>query len=323
MFIVALTAAAAACAALAAEDTGQEPPAPRSALAEQLERLTLERPEVPVTKPENVIDVEPPPALPPDGSMVIDRSCRLRMDAESGWIVLEFIDEQGRRREKPRWALPCERLEKMETVAVKHPETVFRLTGESFVYYDRAFLLITKDAVVVTPEPPASAKAPPKRPPATRPATTQPSATTQPATTRPAEPEEKGPTSDDVFEALMRQKPGTPMDTSAFKPADVVEAPSVAPKPDDEAVAKPPPSPLVADKIARVPEPGPSGWREVRFKSDNTLLMPPLRLLPCHLLEYAESLDGEIQISGQVTRYKGHRYLLLRKVLPERDMGQF
>ena len=37
----------------------------------------------------------------------------------------------------------------------------------------------------------------------------------------------------------------------------------------------------------------------------------------------AEKLGGRLRISGLIARYRGQRYLLLRKVMPERDLGQF
>ena len=60
-----------------------------------------------------------------------------------------------------------------------------------------------------------------------------------------------------------------------------------------------------------------------RFESDNTLADEPIRLLPCKLLQKAKRRGGRLRISGEITRYQGRRYLLLRKVLPERRMGQF
>jgi hypothetical protein len=90
----------------------------------------------------------------------------------------------------------------------------------------------------------------------------------------------------------------------------------------------------------------------VRFYADNTLQEPPLRLLPCTELERAtKAASGanapaankpasgvntaannmaagsptttkKFRISGELSEYKGRRYLLLRKVQVERDMGQ-
>jgi hypothetical protein len=315
-----------ACAAPAwapADEQGKAPAPPQ--VSDSLESLILDRPEVPVTKADNARPVKPQPVLPPDGSMVIDRSCTIRSDAASGWIVVEFPDEPGRRREEPRWVLPCERLEKMETVVAERPDTVFRLTGENLVYRGKLFLLISRDPVVVTseagPRTDVAAEAPGR--PATKPAPEQKSPEAEGPASRPGQIAGKEASADDIFQALMRQRPGKPMDTSNYQPRKPAAEPSVAPKPPGAEEAPSVSAAMVVGRIVRMPPVGPDGWREVRFKSDNTLLEPPLRLLPCSPLERAEEYGGLLHISGIVTGYKGQRYLLLRKVVRERDMGQF
>jgi hypothetical protein len=82
---------------------------------------------------------------------------------------------------------------------------------------------------------------------------------------------------------------------------------------------------VVVDRRIRVaPEPD-TGWRQAVFVGDNTLREPPMRLLPCRLLEMAEAAgSGQFwRVSGEVTRYKGRHYLLIRKLIRLRDMGQF
>ena len=78
--------------------------------------------------------------------------------------------------------------------------------------------------------------------------------------------------------------------------------------------------------IVRVLPDGSGRWSLARFEADNALRDPPLRVLPSLLREVAEAKgsDGQVlRISGEISRYKGRRYLLLRKVLKERQMGQF
>lgn len=55
---------------------------------------------------------------------------------------------------------------------------------------------------------------------------------------------------------------------------------------------------------------------------------PPLILLPCQNLELmekeaAEEPGAKFVVTGEITVYKGQAYLLLRKAMLERDMGQF
>ena len=87
---------------------------------------------------------------------------------------------------------------------------------------------------------------------------------------------------------------------------------------------------VLIDRLVRVVRDADDGWMTVRFESDNTLQDPPMRLLPCRMLERAEQLAAGkarqtdiLRVSGEVYQYKGNNYLLLRKVLPQRDMKQF
>ena len=55
---------------------------------------------------------------------------------------------------------------------------------------------------------------------------------------------------------------------------------------------------------------------------------PPLILLPCQKLEQMEQLasknpNAKFMVSGEVMVYRGRGYLLMRKVMPYNDMGQF
>ncbi len=65
------------------------------------------------------------------------------------------------------------------------------------------------------------------------------------------------------------------------------------------------------------------------YEADATdLSEPPLILLPCLKLEQMELLAAKkpnvkFMVTGEVTVYHGKGYLLLRKVMLHRDMGQF
>ena len=84
--------------------------------------------------------------------------------------------------------------------------------------------------------------------------------------------------------------------------------------------------PTVIDRLVRLtPEPK-KPWMLARFEADNTLHQPPLRLLPCRMLEIAEqtaSRSRVLRVTGRIYVYKGRRYLLLLKVLSERDLQRF
>ena len=65
------------------------------------------------------------------------------------------------------------------------------------------------------------------------------------------------------------------------------------------------------------------------YEADGTALTePPLILLPSRKLELMEQLakqrpDAKFIVTGEITVYHGQGYLLLRKVMLQRDMGQF
>jgi hypothetical protein len=200
----------------------------------------------------------------------------------------------------------------MEAVHAKRPDVRFRVSGETTVYRRKCYLLLSHDPVVLA-EPAAKAQ------PTTRPADEgeKPATGAAGATSRPS----GEPTPEEVSEALMRDRPPRLIEPSSHAPAAAAPAESVAPKPAAEAVLTTTRGGMVADRLVRI-RPAADGWSEARFKSDNTLREPPMRLLPCKMLAEAERLGGELRVSGVVTTYKGRRYLLLRKVMRERNMGQ-
>ena len=308
-------------AALAANAQDADPSPSGARTEEQLRRLLLEREEVPLTKPKQEAAGPVRPALPPDGSLVVARRCRIFRDPRTGWMVAEFEPEAGRADEPSRWLLPCERLEKMEAALAEAPGAVFRVSGETTVYGGRPFFLVSRDPVVLAPSRPAPVAPAPAEPPPPPPPPVPEQATTEPAATQPTT-QPAGPTSEDILRRLMQDEPGRPMDITSFQPKPVDPAPSVAPVAPRETPLTAGPGELVVDRVVTVAEESPGGWKEARFKSDNTLREPPMRLLPCRMLEEAERTGGELRVSGVVTAYKGKRYLLLRKVMRERDMGQ-
>jgi hypothetical protein len=281
-------------------------------------RAILERPPVPVTlvrgaKPEG----PPPPKLPDDGTMVIDRRARLSRDSRNGWFAFRFEEDPALSPEQPRWALPCQMLEKMEEYAARDANCAFRISGENVVYESKCYLMLGK-AIVEGPRPPAPppGASKPKPFPVVAPAGTQPAAATSPSarTTRPA----GGPTADDILWKLLQERPGIPVTVPA-RPVVGPDHPSVAP-----VTGKPIWSDqvwMIVDRLVRVLRDKRGAWYEVHFESDNTLREAPVRVLPSSLLENVE--DGQkFRISGIITLYKGKRYILLRKALRERPMGQ-
>ena len=89
---------------------------------------------------------------------------------------------------------------------------------------------------------------------------------------------------------------------------------------------------MVIDRLVTFLPVGHGNWVEAVFEADNNGQEPPLRVLPSVFLPGPpdgadpDSMVGTTQrywVSGEITEYRGRRYLLLRKALVRRDMGQF
>ena len=132
---------------------------------------------------------------------------------------------------------------------------------------------------------------------------------------------------EEIIRRLAGQRPGKSLGVRRMPDSQPV-APSVAPVSTQPAVASARGTMLV-DRVMQISPDEKSGWWAGHFLGDNTLREPPVRLLPCSLLEDAENQVAasprhlQFRVSGEMTEYKGRRYLLLRKLVPERDLGQF
>ncbi len=228
------------------------------------------------------------------------------------------IGERGGQKVVPRWVLPSKALEQIESEIARTPGATFRVSGETTVYDDRAFILLKKVSIVRARRP-----SPPKRtgdeggtssdvrPPASKPA------------------EKPHPSSPDaIIRELRRDLPGRPILLPSER-QEIRRAPSVAPTARVEQLEEDR-GEMRIDRLVTVKGDPKGEWMEARFEADNTLQDQPLRLLPCKLLTEAERIVSEeerkiirLRISGVITEYKNHRYLLLRKVIREREMGQF
>lgn len=277
---------------------------------EDFSALLADKPEVPITSPQT-----PPkpvePKLPAERSMVINRPCRLERDkAAGGWAVLKFLHEDGKPDEMNRYVLPNQRLEEMEAAIAKDPETTFLVSGECTVYRQRPFLIVR---LALT-----QAKGAP-RPEVLKPLPAPKSGPAAPVSTRNA---------DRLIEELLAKRPGKPMLVNPESSAEVDPVESVSP-----AVARQLPQAfgmMVADRVVYLSIDPKSGWATVRFIADNTVQEQPIRLLPNQLAlqarDFSKTKTGRavrLRVSGELTRYKGNQYLLLRKVLRERQMNQF
>jgi hypothetical protein len=286
--------------------------------------LLAEKEDIPPSVPRGHVESEKKAPLPASGRMVIDRRCRLVRDTETQWVLIEFADEPGKAKEPARWALPNRMLERLEDYAARSPEVMFRVSGENTTHGGRPFLLVRKATVVDE----SAAKREPKpsddelEPPADE---TDDSADDD---------DETAPSSDDVIDKLFEDSPGEPVLPRTRKAyEDREQSPSEAPG-DDKSVIHPGRGHMVVDRLVTILPVGEGNWLEAVFASDNTGQEPPIRLLPCAALPAAPNRDPDdgsslmtsirkYIVSGEITQYRGRRYLLLRKVLAKRDLGEF
>jgi hypothetical protein len=289
-------------------------------------RMLLDRPPVPVSTPVGVEAPRQRPDLPTDGSMVIDRLCRLSLDDAAQWYLLTFENEPAKAPEPARRVMPCRLLEVMQQHAVQSIHVRFRVSGETFVFRDHAYLMPRKATVVDEGPSPAPKVASPAPPPPPVPASAPATAPASGPASRPAKP---GPSADAVFGQLMSEKVGKPV-LLETAPPKVAPVPSVAPGATKELA--PDRGAMIVDRLVRVlPDPGSGGWWAARFESDNTLGEPPVRILPSQFLQAVQ--DAHVakgylraplyRITGELNVYRQQRYVLVRKLLPERDLGRF
>jgi len=358
----------------APQPTGPGRPSPPDPGREdELDRLLLDRPPVPITKPRNYKRPPRRPDLPVPGSVVVNRLCRITYRPDTGWYLLTFLPPAtdksaagagsgtgrtvrtarlarpaGAWVTTPRWVLPSKWLEAIERNLAGRRSGLFEVTGETTVYKGRVFICLRnvkrsrRDDAPPTARPVAPGQAgraglagaaltarsagPARLARLARPAVGRPA--TRPAVA--SRPFKAIPTHAGAVAArLLADRPGRPVDVPQNS-GPVKAAPSVAPAgasqlDEDRGEVR-------ADRTAVI-ELDPDGrWWQARFISDNTLQDQPVRLLPCKLLEVAvrqaaryrrTGRTARMKISGVISRYKGMQYMLLRKVVVDRDMGQF
>jgi len=300
-----------------------------SDIGARIARLLLNKPEVPITLPKDMKALPAAPPLPAEGTMVIDRVCQMWSERHSPWLVVTFPAEPDRADEPERRVLPSELMERMEFLAGTKPGLRFRVSGETTIFERKAYLLVT--SATALPNRPAATRpagAPALTPARDLPADANADANSASPASAPAGDGERAPTSSDLLRELLGESIGKPIQTVPVEP-DAPKAGSVAPEP--TAVASVARGEIVADRLVRIMSDPKSRWWVAVFEADNNLQEPPMRLLPCGMLAKAIDLAGRarpgrtrvFRVSGRVTRYEGKRYLLLRKVLLELNLGQF
>ena len=291
----------------------------------------------------------------PEGYVIGARPARIKSDGD--WQVAYLIPQEGMPETPPLRLLPNQYLEMIETVlADAGTTTQFLLTGRVTEFQGVNYLLVEHIAQLM-PSSLATKPAPAK--PSTAPAEAgNDSTASRPAgsdaapgqATRPAS--DREPSAEEVIRKLMQteparalviprervEKPAASMPAAAEKsklPASLFEperAPAPATPPAGDAAKEGitwSESTWLIDQLGRVVPAGGAWWSLAFENRGQEANRRPVRLLPNRLLETAIALSGGgtrgvvFSISGEVTTYRGQNYLMIRKVLVRRDMGNF
>jgi hypothetical protein len=288
------------------------------------------------------------PPLLREGSRLVEARGHIRRDPSSGWWLLK-VDSDSPTAAAPSFEmilLPGTLLSEMQHVVESTPkqQVTFEVTGEVFVYRGRNFIMpMHAPKLIGNPSAgakPASAPAATSAsstkptPAASAPAETNPSAPSGP-TTRPSDqmpdPIKKGDSAEDIMRNLEQSIGPAPGRTSARPAVGESTDNSADPRSAVPATITTSPSALAnSSRPDRVLQEGtavisrrgkltrdPSGGWMFIFDADATgLIDPPMRLLPCLLLEQLETFarhnnsGAAILISGQVYLYGGRNFLL-------------
>ena len=250
--------------------------------------------------------------------LVTERPGRIIFDRKTDWYVLRF-EPADRLTDLPEHRIvPSHWLGRLEELA-DDGQTLFTISGESLLFNNQPYIFVRNAGVVSKPE---SRSAEPDQsagddqPPGEN---AGPAELTQVDSV-----DGGGITSQKLFERLLRARLARPIFAEIqIQRNPSVQVRSVAPQgrlaenPTDR-------GDMLIDRLGRlVPSADKAGWWELRLESDNTLQEQPLLVLPNLLLQRSYGIVGPIRVTGEVTNYKGMRYVLLRKVHAHRQMGQF
>ena len=282
---------------------------------------------------------------PSTGPLLVDRVTGVFRDSSGTWWAIP----EPRARRGALYLLPGRNLEAIEELNAAGP-VKFKLSGEIFFYEGHSYLMVRKmlrveeDAASTAPTTPVGVATAPVAPraattsgptTATAPATmaaSAPATATAPAASAPAQaPDmleaEAGASAEEIARMLLSEKPGRPVVPVRLPPTPPKPEPSVAPAAEP---IRPGPGGIVIDRLARVVRPRGSEWALLVFESDNTLKEPPLRILPSQWLQAMEDVTAKLKergaifhISGEVHRYHGKDYVLIRWAFLKKPMDEF
>jgi len=250
--------------------------------------------------------------LLPEGYVVASREARLtRRDR---WYEMELAKAHGLPEAPPLRVLPNQRLAMLEAILSGAQEApTFVVTGRVTEFLGANYLLIENLEEVSRRAGRSAASGEPGR----AVSATRPGASVEP-------------TAEEVMERLLRHRAVRPV----VLPDRVAKvAPDSRPAAESSSGVTSashqttwPEEALLVDRVGRV-APGEQWWTLVFEDQGQQPRQKPIALLPNQLLETAIALSGGgsrgavFVVSGEVTLYGGANYLLLRKVIVRRDLG--
>ncbi len=263
----------------------------------------------------------------PEGYIVAGRGARVERDGE--WYVFRLEQSEGLPNAPPLRVLPNSQHAVLDAMMTGSEGRSFLVTGRVTDFQGNNYLLIESLMEGSSGQrAPAPRLEPEKKVPQPSPALPNETKDETSSSTLPAH----EPTAEEVVKKLMENKPRRAL----VLPQRAAEKDS-PPAPTNEANAKPSPEndavkwaedSVIVDRPARI-VPGQRWWMLAFDDAGSAPKDKPIALLPNQLLETAIALTGGgargvvLIISGEITAYKGTNYLLLRKVLVRRDLGNF
>ncbi len=311
MVLCILLALAVCTCALAVHNSRTDAHPPRKTVVPDIQDVS-DDPGLAPTFIDNPVKIPDVPLLS-DGSSVLDLPGQPVKDDEGKWWTIR----------EPRVGLvrmlPCELLDETLRIMREQPEEKLLLSGEVYLYKNSYYFLLRKTAFAVQMAPvPAVMPVAPAPAPAAAPA----------SVSRPAsQPTSKAAYSEQIARSMLNVDPvrpvlpfrNTEIPKSAFKSLTPARQP-----------LKAGPERIVANRIVRFHGPDAEGWYEVAFEADNTLQDPPLRLMPCAMLQRLQELNDrkepvarEFYVSGEIIPSGDHAYLLPRDVRVKHELNEF
>lgn len=265
--------------------------------------------------------LQPEVPLLPEGYVVASRQARVYQRGQ--WYEVELVRAEGLPDAPPLRLLPNARLGVLEAIiSASQAPPIFIVTGRVTEFYGQNYMLL--ESLEEVTRAPAGAR------------TTSPGPGPAPASPATQQANAGVPSAEEIINRLLQQETVRPV--ALPRPQATVQE---EPETDDAGEENSPAGPSAANRPVLWPEetllidragriiPGEPWWALAFEDQGRKPSNRPIRLLPNRLLESAIALskgqrEGTVLIvSGELTLHKNTNYLLLRKVLVRRDLGNF